>query len=101
MERTPRARQVSRSTLSSTSESSQRSNLRARTHSPEKPDPIWSRAPTPGASEPALATQIISSPREIAIAASVARVEVRACSAINCRSRRVQFRLLAQRIPAS
>ncbi len=57
-----------------------------RTHSPENPEPTWSREPTGGASSPALATQIISLslPSDRAIAAPVARVMVSARSAIDC-----------------
>ena len=59
MERMPRARQLSGSTRSSVSVSSQRNILPVRTHSPEKPEPTCKVAPTGGALGPALARQIM------------------------------------------
>ena len=58
-ERMPRARQLSRSTRSSVSASSQRDNFPDRTHSPEKPEPTCRAAPKGGALGPAPARQII------------------------------------------
>src|SRR5712691_7766060 len=60
IDRIQRARQLSRSTRSSVSVSSQRNILTVRTHSPEKPEPTCKVAPTGGALGPALARQAMA-----------------------------------------
>ena len=85
-ERSPSARQFSRSTRLSVSVSSQRKSFPLRTHSPENPEPICSRVPVGGASGPELALHTINSGSAAtsAIAAPEARVILCARAAINC-----------------
>src|SRR5579883_2136307 len=83
IERMPSMRQLSRSTRESVSASSQRCRKPVRAQYPEKPEVTSSVACTGGAS-PELARHTMARPSARAMAAPLARVKVRARSAINC-----------------